>query len=112
MLPEKIISQEGINASVEHGIHVSALGTGAVILHQTIGLKRIGAYLTAECYGILSGIIGLSCSITLTLLQSIQTGLEHAHGAFSVALLGTLVLTLRHNTGGNVRDAHGRLGLV
>ena len=112
MLPEKIVPQEGINASVEHGVHIAAFGTGAMVLDQPVGLKRVGAYLTAEGNGVLAGVVGLTGGVAPALFQSVQTRLEHAHGAFAVALLRTLVLALNDYAGWNVRDAHGRLRLV
>src|SRR5690606_21057365 len=44
--------------------------------------------------------------------QFVQPRFQHLHGFGPVTVLGAIVLALHHNTGRNVRQAHGRVGLV
>ena len=41
-----------------------------------------------------------------------QARLEHVHGGRAVLVLRTFVLTLHHDSGGQVRDTHGGIGGV
>ena len=94
---KQMITQESVDTAIKNGIHIASFTAGAMVLHQTVGLERVGTDLATEGDGVLTGIVGLTGGIALALLISIEAGLEHAHGAVSVALLRTLVLALGHD---------------
>ena len=87
VLVKKVISQESVDTAVQHGIYVPTFAARAVILDQTIRLQRIGAYLTAEGYGVLPRIVGLTRGVALALFIGVKTRFQHTHGDFTITLL-------------------------
>src|SRR5438270_1596908 len=107
---QQIGANERLQITIEHAIHIADFGFRAVILDHPVGLENIGANLRSEFYVEL-GIFNLlgGCSLLLH-LEFVELGAQHAHGAFTVLVLRALVLATRDQPGGDVRNAHGRVG--
>jgi len=97
---------------VHHAVHITRLVSGAVVLDQTVGLKDVGADLVAP--GVLPEALLLGRLRLLPFADRlvVESGAQHLHGAVPVAVLGTLVLTGDHDSGGDVGDPHRRIGHV
>src|SRR5207245_10472860 len=107
-----ISSHERIEVAGEHPIHVSHLKLGAMVLHQLVGLKRVGADLAAEADLRLSLVELPSLLPALGELMLVQTRAKDLHGHLAVFVLAALVLALHYNAGGERRDSHSRVGNV
>ena len=68
---------------------------------------RSETVVTASCLA-----LGTKLCLLLLELHLVQTGAQHLHADFAVLDLGALLLRLHHRVGGDVRDAHGRVGRV
>ena len=73
--------------SVQHGIHIAHFRPVTVIFHQPVGLKRIGAYLTAKGNGILARIVRLPGGVALAAFMLVQARLKDAHSRFLITVL-------------------------
>ena len=83
-----------------------------MVLHQLVGLKRVGADLAAEADLRLSLVELPSLFPALGELMLVQTRAKDLHGHLAVFVLAALVLALHYNAGGEVRDSHSGVGNV
>src|SRR5437870_12483679 len=81
---KQISSHERIEVAVEHPVHVSHLKLGAMVLHQLVGLKRVGADLAAEADPRLSLVELPSLFPALGELVLVQTRAKDLHGHLAV----------------------------
>src|ERR1044072_9292614 len=109
---QQVFPDESVQVPVQHALRVPHLEPGAVVLHSLDGMERVATDLGAPF-----GRLGLSAFLgellgALVLLEGEETGLQKAHRDRLVLGLGALVLALDDDTRRDVRDAHGRVGLV
>src|SRR2546426_9636263 len=83
-----------------------------MVLHQPVGLKRVGADLAAEAALRLSLVELPSLFPALGELVLVQTRAKDLHGHLAVFVLAALVLALHSNAGGEVGDSHSGVGNV
>ena len=80
-----------------------------MIFHHAIGLKNIRANLIAPRYLLFSIVQGFELLLLLSKHSIVEPSPEHLHRHVAIAMLGTLVLALRDDTGRNMGDADGRV---
>src|ERR1700722_3995992 len=108
----QIRADERLQVSIQYAIHVTDFGFGAVILDHAIRLQHVGANLRPEFnieFRVFDFLRGRAFFFHL---EFVELRAQHAHGAFPVLMLRTLVLATGDEAGGNVRDAYGRVGRV
>src|SRR5919201_6240094 len=103
---------ERVQVAVEHGLDVSCLDTGAMVLDHLVGVQHVGADLVAE--GDLAAVAAQRRQLRLPLVagplgQPRREGLQRDR---LVGQLGALVLHRDHDADGQVGDAHRRVGGV
>src|SRR5690606_20998287 len=102
---------EGIEIAVEHLLRVGNFDVGAQVLDPAL-VQHVGADLMPPAHIGLRIFQLLLFRHALAQFQLVKLGLEHLHRLGTVAMLRAVVLTLNDDTGGHVRDTHGRIGLV
>ena len=65
MLPQQVITEQFVDASIKHGVGVADFAVVAMVLHQTVRLQRVRTDLAAEADGILARVLGLTGGIAL-----------------------------------------------
>ncbi len=103
---------ERLDVSVQHRVDVSHLEASAVVLDQPIRLQDVGADLRAELDVLAFAPQVFQPLLALPAHPLGQPGLQDAHSHSPVLNLGPLVLARRRDAGGEMRDAHGRVGDV
>ena len=81
---------------------------GDAALRKVVGADALGAIAAAHLQ---APRLRLR-AVLLLLLGGQQARLQQRHGARAVLVLGALVLAFHHDAARQVRDAHGRVGLV
>ena len=89
-----------------------ALHAGAQVLHHPVGLQHVAADLRPEVDVLLLGLHGVEHRLPLALLVVVEAGAQDLPGHAAVLLLAALVLHRHHDAGGEVGEAHRRVGLV
>src|SRR5437016_14335106 len=102
---------ELIQIAVEHRAGVAHLHSGTQVLDARL-VEDIRADLVAPAHIRLGILEHPGGGIALVDLQLVELGLEHLHGGGAVLVLAALVLAGGHDAGGQMGDAHRRLGLV
>src|ERR671916_607083 len=108
--------QEGVDEvvklAVQDPVHVRGLLVRAVVLGQLVGVEDVGADLAPPLVVGLLPALGGDLPLALLPLELEEPRLEDAHSDLPVLVLAALVLALGHDAGRQVRDPHGRVGLV
>src|SRR5690606_10546430 len=97
---------------VEHVGGAGALDAGAQILDQLIGLEHVGADLVAPADVGLGRLGGVGGGLALLQLVLVEARAQHFPRLGAVLVLRTLGLAGNGDAGGDVGDAHGRIGGV
>src|SRR5262249_17352925 len=109
---EQVRAHEPVEVPVEHPLDVAHLIPRAVILDHRVWVQHVGADLRAEVYVLRLALLARDLLLALALVQLQELRPQHRHRRGAVGGLRALVLTLHHDAGGQVRDAHRRVGLV
>src|SRR5690606_13070868 len=102
---------ELIQVAVQHALGIAGFDAGAQVFYAGI-VQHVGANLAAPAdvgLAVLHGLLGLAA---LHHFQFAEFGPQHLHTVVAVLVLGALALALHHGIGGNVGDAHRRVGAV
>src|SRR6185312_5869795 len=102
---------ESVQVAIEDLLRVRDFHPGAQVLDAAL-VQHVGADLVAPAHIALRVLELLLFGHALAHLELIQARLQHLHGFRAVAVLRTVVLALHHDSGRDVRDAYGRIGLV
>src|SRR4026207_994991 len=81
-----------------------------MVFGQTVRMQHVGANLASPGDVHLGVFDSLAFGTLLLELHFIQAGPQHLHGGGAVLVLRSFVLALNDDAGGNVGDAHGRIG--
>ena len=81
---------------------------GDAALRVIVGADALGA--VAAAYHQFA--FGSDFRLLFAHLRSLDARRQHAHGLCLVAVLRAVILAFDHDAGGQVRDAHGRIGFV
>src|SRR2546425_8121473 len=71
---EEVGLDEVVDVAVQDLLDVPPLGTGAMVLHERVGLQDVGADLTAKIDVLLGTLLGLALLVALAKLQVVQAG--------------------------------------
>src|SRR5215212_10644695 len=112
-LREQVLADEPVEVAVEDALRISDLETGAGVLHELVGVQGVGAdRLAAEaCVGSAAAFLRQQ-RLAFLLGPLNEACLQDAQCRLLVRRLRTLVLTLDDDSGREVREPHGRVGLV
>src|SRR5919107_1301055 len=103
---------ESVEVPVEDPVHVRRLLAGAVVLYELVRVEHVGSDLrTPLDLGLLPALRG-DLLLPLLALQLEEPRPQDPHCHLAVLVLAALVLALRHDARGEVRDPDGRVGLV
>src|SRR5918994_1826618 len=103
---------ESVEVAVEDPVHVRRLLAGAVVLYELVRVEYVGPDLRSPLdLGLLPALRG-ELLLPLLALQLEEPSPEYPQGHLAVLVLAALVLALRHDARGEVRDPDGRVGLV
>src|SRR5690554_5594442 len=102
---------EWVEIAVENLLRIRDFDVGAQVLDAAL-IEHVGADLVAPAHVGLGILQLLLFGHALTQLELVQPRAKHLHGFGAVAVLRAVVLALHDDTGGNVGNAYGRVGLV
>src|ERR687891_194522 len=111
-LGEQVRVDEAVERSIEDGLRVPDLVVGAVVLYELVRVEHVRADLTPEADVLRGSPLPRELRLALFLLELGETGAEDAERGLLVRRLGALVLALDDDSGRDVRDADGAIGLV
>src|SRR5262249_8407957 len=108
----EVIADEVVEIAVENALGVTRLVAGAMVLDPLVGVQEVAADLRAPGDVLdLAALLGQLLR-AFALLQLDQLRAQELHRHRLVLGLRALVLALHDDAGGDVGDAHGRVGLV
>src|SRR5215218_9965140 len=112
-LREQVLANEAVEVAVEHALRVPDLETGAGVLHELVGVQGVGADRFAAEAGVGSAAAFLRQQRLAFLLGPLhEPCLQNAQRRLLVRRLRALVLALDDDARREVREPHGRVGLV
>ena len=100
-----------VKVAIQHTLRIADFHIGAQIFNAAL-VENIRPDLVAPAdvgFGVFNR---LFFGVALVQLKVIQRTLQHIHRFFAVAVLASVVLALHHDIGGQMRNTHGRIGLV
>ena len=101
-----------LQPAIKHALAVGGLVACAQVFHHLVGVQDVGTDLVAEADVRLLVFPRLFFGVAHLHFALVQLGLQHFHGGSTVLVLGAFVLAGNDDAGGNVRQAHGGIGLV
>src|SRR5690625_1266218 len=100
-----------VQRAVQNRLAVTGLHIGAQVFDALV-IEHVGTDLAAPADVGLVIFQRLLFRIALEHLVLVHFCAQHVHGAITVLVLGAFALTTHHNTGGQVGNAHRRVGFV
>ena len=111
-----MLNEELLDKIIQIAVHdrcgIAGLVTGAMVLDHVVRMKYIGANLAAPGNIHLGAFQFFQLFLFFLELFLVKLGQQYLHGSVSIAVLRPLVLALYNDARRDVRDAHGRAGLV
>ena len=108
----EVSKDKAIQITIHHGIDITGLVVGTVILDHGVGHEHIAADLVAPGDLILHALDVVDLVHVLLLCDLIQLCLQHFHGVVTVLELAALGLAADHDAGGLVDQTNSGRGLV
>ena len=109
---KQVLVDEVVESAIEHGLGVTGLVLGPVVLDELVRMEDVAADLTAEPNLLLRAADLLQLRLVLFHLDVVEARLQHAHRRVAVAVLRSLVLARHDHAGRQVRDADRGIGDV
>src|SRR5690242_5193407 len=101
-----------IEPAIEDAVHIADGQLGAMVLDHAVWGQHITADLAAEVDVELRSLRLTRLLALFFQLEFVEPRAQLLHGSVAVLVLRTLVLALNHDAGGEVRDAHRRIGHI
>ena len=103
---------EAVEVAIQHAVDVADLLLGAMVLDQLVRVQHVAPDLIAEGDVLLHAADRVELRLLFLQAQIVQARLENLHRRIAIAMLRPLVLAGHDDAGGEVGDAHGRIGDV
>src|SRR5713101_278353 len=104
-------ADEVVQIAVEHSLRIADLHAGAQVLDARLVEDVVANLVSPLDIGLARREL-VALGLELAQLQLVQPRFQHRHGFRAVAVLRAVILALYHDAGRQMRDAHGRIGLV
>src|SRR5690349_10492890 len=102
---------ELVQIAVEDPLRVAFFHAGAQVLDARL-VEHVGAYLVPPFDVCLGRRELVALGLALAQLQLVEARFQERHGFGAIAMLRAVILALYHDACGQMRDAHGGIGLV